>query len=108
MSIDHIGPGVAPFVQIVEEGDQSVIDLGQAVVARVAVNEGVRRIAWSLERHHAFAVIDAKFGEGAADRVRLAQVFDDFELRDFLRAIWLVTGFGFVPASSRLIHLSST
>ena len=94
MTADQTGAGVAALVQVVDDGDEAVIELSQVVMARLAVDEGVGGIAGALEADRALVLVDAEVRQCAADAVRLAQVLDDLQFRDLL-------GSDRAPAGSR-------
>src|SRR5262249_28743289 len=79
--------GVAALVQVVDDGDEAVERLGEVVVARLAVDEGVGGVPGPLEAHRAFVLVDPEIGQRPPDPLRLAQVLDDLQLRDLLRSI---------------------
>ena len=82
MTADQTGPGIAALVQVVDHGDETVVGLGEVVMARFAVDEGVGCVRGPFERDHAFLVVHAKIGQGAVDRVGCSQILDDLELGD--------------------------
>ena len=67
-------------MQVVDHGDESVIRLGQPVLAGFAVDEGVGGVAGALEGDDAFALVNPKVGECAVNRMGVPQMLDDFEL----------------------------
>ena len=53
MASRHRAPGVAPFVQVVEDGDGPESRFGQIVVTGCAIDEDVGAVAGAFERHGA-------------------------------------------------------
>ena len=87
ITADQTGPGIAALVQVVDDGDESVVRSRSGGSGLFAVDERVGGVAGPFERDDALAVVHPKIGQGAVDRVRIPQLLDDLELGDLRLAV---------------------
>lgn len=101
---------VTAFVEIVPFSDPAKLDDGGFVVAGLAVDEEVGRVAGPFQSQVAFGVVDAKVGDFAAEVVGFAEMFGDGEFIEggakFFRerAFLGVGGLGFATKPSGMIE----
>jgi len=72
--------GVSAFMEVVDDGYEAVADFDEVVVARLAVDGDIGRVAGRFERDGDLIVVDAKVGDGAMQLICGAEPLDDLEL----------------------------
>lgn len=73
--------GIAALVEVVDDGDKSIVGFGEIVLARVAVDESIGGVAGGFEGYLDLGVVDAEVTDGPMDALG-AEHFDQAELVD--------------------------